>query len=83
VLVAARGSRNLYLLAGDGAGNLLAPQAVPVLGQVRAFDATADGHVAVSIDGASGPRLAILDPSSQGLTERATYPLPGQGNSVA
>jgi hypothetical protein len=83
VLVAARGSSNLYLLAGDGTGNLLAPQAVPVLGQVRAFDATADGHVAVSIDGPSGPQLAILDLSSQGLTARATYPLPAQGNSVA
>ena len=93
VLVAARGSSNLYLLLGDGTGNLLAPQAVPVPGQVRAFDVTADGHVAVTLDSPSGSQLAILDPSakslssqgltSQGLVLRATYPLPAQGNSVA
>jgi hypothetical protein len=88
VLVAARGSSNLYLLLGDGAGNLLAPQVVPLLGEVRAFDVTADGHVAVTMDGPSGSQLAILDPSSQGLASRglsvrAIYPLPAQGNSVA
>lgn len=83
VLVAARGSSNLYLLAGDGRGNLLAPQAVPVLGQVRAFAVTPDGHVALSMDGPGGSQLSILAPSTEGLTAAATYALPAQGNSVA
>ena len=39
VLVASRGGA-LYLLAGDGHGNLLAPQAVPLPGQVTALDVT-------------------------------------------
>jgi hypothetical protein len=83
VLVAARGSSNLYLLVGDGAGNLRIPQAVPVQGQVQALAATADGHLAVSLDGPGGSQLAILDASKQGFTARATYPLPARGDSVA
>ena len=82
VLVAARGGA-LYLLAGDGRGNLLTPNAVPLTGQVMALAATADGHVAVSLDGASGPELVILSPSSSGLIAGATYPLPARGDSVA
>jgi hypothetical protein len=82
VLVAARGSTNLYLLAGDGHGNLLAPQAVPVPGQVRALAATADGYIALSMDGPAGSELAILDPSAHSLSVRAIYPLQAQGNSV-
>jgi Divergent InlB B-repeat domain/Abnormal spindle-like microcephaly-assoc'd, ASPM-SPD-2-Hydin len=83
VLVAARGSNNLYLLAGDGTGNLLAPQVVPILGQVRAFATTDDGHVAVSMDSPNGSQLAIFASSSQGLTAGASYELPASGDSVA
>jgi hypothetical protein len=43
VLVGTRGGA-LYLLAGDGRGNLLAPQMVPLPGQVTALAATADAH---------------------------------------
>ena len=82
VLVGARGG-SLYLLAGDGHGNLLAPQAVPLPGQVMAMDATADGHVAVSTDGPNGPQLAILAPSVEGLIAGATYPLPARGDAMA
>jgi len=82
VLVAARGN-NMYLLAGDGKGNLLAPQAVPLTGQVTALAATGDGHVAVSVDGPSGAQLTILAPSSSGLVEGATYSLPARGDSIA
>ena len=83
VLVGARGSSNLYLLAGDGTGNLLAPQVVPVLGQVRAFATTDDDHVAVSMDSSNGSQLTIFSPSSQGLTAGASYELPDSGDSVA
>jgi hypothetical protein len=82
LLVGTRGA-GLYLLAGDGQGNLLAPQAVPLTGQIMALAVTGDGHVAVSVDGPSGPQLVILAPSSEGLTAAATYPLPAQGGSVA
>jgi hypothetical protein len=82
VLVAARGN-NLYLLAGDGKGNLLDPQIVPLTAQVTALAATGDGHVAVSLDGPSGSQLTILAPSSSGLIEGATYPLPARGDSIA
>src|SRR5579863_8949764 len=82
VLVAARGN-NMYFLAGDGKGNLLDPQAVPLTGQVTALAATGDGHVAVSLDGPSGAQLTILAPSSSGLVEGATYSLPARGNSIA
>jgi hypothetical protein len=37
----------------------------------------------VSLDGASGPQLVILSPSSDGLTPGATYTLPAQGDAVA
>ncbi len=82
VLVAARGGA-AYWLAGDGRGNLLAPQLVALTGEVTAMATTDDGHVAVSLDGAGGPRLAILNPGSGGLAEGATYTLPARGNSVA
>ncbi len=82
VLVGTRGN-GLYLLTGDGRGNLLPPQAVPVAGQVTALDVTSDGHVAVALDGPNGAQLAILAPSSQGLAESAIYPLAAKGEAVA
>ena len=82
VLVAARGGA-LYLLAGDGRGHLLAPQEVPLSGQVMALAVTSDAHVAVSMDGPGGPSLAILAPSSRGLIVSATHTLPARGDAVA
>jgi len=81
VLVAARGGA-LYLLAGDGHGNLLAPQAVPLPGQVTALAVTADAHVAVSTDGPNGPQLAMLAPGAEGLTAGAIYTLPARGDAI-
>src|SRR5579863_2596869 len=67
VLVGARGGA-LYLLTGDGHGSLLAPQAIPLPGQVTALAVTADAHGAVSLDGPNGPQLVILAPGAEGLT---------------
>jgi hypothetical protein len=72
----------LYLLAGDGHGNLLAPQAVPLPGHVTALAVMADGHVAVSVDGPNGPQLAMLAPGAEGLTAGAIYPLPARGDAM-
>ncbi len=82
ILVAARGGA-LYLLAGDGRGNFLPAQMVPLSGQVTALAATSDGHVAVSMDGGSGPQLAILAPGWNGFTTGAVHSLPARGDSVA
>jgi len=82
VLVASRGGA-LYQLAGDGHGNLLAPQVVTLPGQVTALAVTADGHVGVSTDGPNGPQLAILAPSAEGLTSGGIYPLPARGEAMA
>jgi hypothetical protein len=82
VLVASRGG-SLYLFAGDGHGNLLAPQIVPLTGQVRAMAATGNGHVAVSMNSPKGSEVLILAPSPEGLVAGATYPLPAQGDSIA
>jgi hypothetical protein len=81
VLVGTRGG-SLYLLAGDGHGNLLAPQAIPLPGQVTALAVTPDAHAAVSVDGPNGPQLAILAPGAQGLTAGATYTLPARGDAM-
>jgi hypothetical protein len=81
VLVAARGG-NLYLLAGDGRGNLGDAQRVFLDGPVRAMAATANGQVAVSVDGEQGPELRILAAGAKGLTPAATFPLPAPGDAV-
>ena len=82
VLVAARGGA-LYLLAGDGRGHLMPPQEVPLSGQVTALAASGDAHVAVSLDGPAGARLAILAAGSTGLTVVAIHTLPARGDTVA
>jgi hypothetical protein len=82
VLAASRGG-NLYFLAGDGTGNLLPATAVPVLGQVHALAAAPGGYVAVSLETANSEELAVLAPSTQGLTLLASYTLPARGDSIA
>ncbi|MGA6982751.1 MAG: Ig-like domain repeat protein [Candidatus Sulfotelmatobacter sp.] len=83
VLVGTKGSRNLYLLAGDGTGNLMPAQIVPLTGQVRALAVSPDDHVAVSLDNPNGSELAILSSSTGGLIAGATHPLPAPGDSIA
>ncbi len=82
VLVGTRGG-GLYLLAGDGHGNLLPPQIVSLTGQVTAMDVAGDSHVAVSMDSPSGSQLVILNPGTEGLTAGASYPLSDRGDAVA
>ncbi len=82
VLVAARGG-SLYFLAGDGHGNLRAPQLVALADQVMALAATPDGHVAVSTDGRSGPLVNLLAPGIGGLVAERTFSLPARGVSLA
>jgi hypothetical protein len=73
----------LYLLNGDGRGNLLAPEPVSLPGEVTALTATSAGHVAVGTDGPEGPRLVVFAPSRNGLISAATYTLPALATSIA
>jgi hypothetical protein len=82
VLAAARGGA-LYLMNGDGKGNLAKPQLVQLLGGVTAMAAIADGHVAVATDGAGGPTVVILAPAASGLTATGTFPLTASATSMA
>jgi len=85
VLVAAQGG-DLFLLAGDGSGNLSAPTQVALPGVVTALAAgefrAPDGRtdLAVGVDGPAGPQVLIYDgangvsaePMILGLSARAT-----------
>ncbi len=82
LLVGSNGG-GLYVLAGDGKGSLGAPQAVRLTGGVRTIDVADSGYVAVSIDGPEGPRVAILAPSPQGLSEVGSYATPTPATSLA
>ncbi|MGA8108612.1 MAG: hypothetical protein WB974_04215, partial [Acidobacteriaceae bacterium] len=69
----------LYVLTGDGKGNLGSPRAVSLPGSIQTLDVSADGHVAVGLKGA---RVAILAPSVHGLTMVASYPAPAPVTSL-
>jgi len=78
LLVGTRGG-GLYLLAGDGKGNLGSPQAVPLSGAVEALNVSIDGHVAVGLEGA---QVVILAPSAVGLRTIANETAPGPVTSL-
>jgi hypothetical protein len=70
----------LYVLAGDGKGNLGSPRAVRLPGSVQGLDVSADGHIAVSLNRA---RVAILAPGIHGLTIVGIYSAPATATSLA
>src|SRR5271157_1681312 len=73
LLVGARGSEQLYFLAGDGHGQLGAPQGVPLPGKLTALAAGHIGRedswpdVAVGVVGSNGPALLIYKGGLGGL----------------
>ena len=79
------GTKNggLYLLDGDGRGNLREPKAISLPGVVAALAVTSAGQVAVGIDGPAGPRLVLFASSRSGLVNAATYTLPAPATSIA
>lgn len=83
LIVAARGGDALWLLPGDATGNLGAPQAIPLPGQITALTAgelgrqDGLGDLAMGITGEDGAQLLILagaDDVQAASPER--YPLP-------
>jgi hypothetical protein len=90
LLVGARGSHQIYLLAGDGAGNFSSLQAVQlpgsltamVAGQIGLRDTLAD--VAVGVNRPNGPAAVIFKGSLGGLTNQSlVFPLSASPNSIA
>ena len=81
LLVGTKGG-GLYMLEGDGRGNLRAPQLL-LSGKVTAVAATSAGHVAVGTDGPERPRLVVFAPTRSGLTQAAIYALPAPATSIA
>lgn len=88
VLLAARG-RDLYLLDGDGHGQLSEPERIGLPGVVTALDVgefrAADGQtdVAVGITGADGPQVLVFDGAAGGLKGAAPFQFRLSSNAVA
>jgi predicted outer membrane repeat protein len=89
ILMAARGG-GLYLLAGDGRGGFAAAQKINTRGNVTALAAgdinVGDGiiDVAVGLNGAQGPEVALYDGAAGGLSvQPARYSLPAEATSIA
>lgn len=90
VAVAARGSRHLYWLAGNGSGTLGLAQAIELnggvtgmaVGEINRADGLAD--LAVGIDGPDGPALLLFEsPRGALCSEPIVIPLSGQVTSLA
>ena len=89
VLMAARDG-GLYVLDGDGQGNLADARQIDVPGRVTALAVgninEADGltDVAVAIDGAEGPSVLIFDGAAGGFNAKpVSYDLPASATSIA
>src|SRR6202451_2825432 len=74
VLVGTKGSGNLYLLAGDGTGNLMPAQIVPRTGQVRALGGSPRRYGGVNWGNPEGFGLAIPVSGSGRLVRRCDPP---------
>jgi hypothetical protein len=87
VVVAAQGG-DLFLLAGDGSGNLSAPVKVELPGVVTALAAgefrAPDGRtdLAVGVDGPSGPQVLIYDGASGVSSEPMRLALAGRATGL-
>ena len=89
VAVAARRSHTLYILAGDGKGGLLAPQAISVAGGITTLAAsqldasTMSSHIVVGTSDKSGDKLTIYERTADTLGVIATIPLRAPATSLA
>jgi len=89
VIVGARGSRTLYILAGDGKGGLRRPQAVTLsaaltaLGTAQFDSRTAYSHVIAATTGQTGSQLIIFEGTPSGIKAIAHAGLQGPAASLA
>jgi len=84
LLVAKRGG-GMYILSGDGRGNLAAARRIDLPGDVTALAVNGAGHVAVGIQSGSNLELLIFDPRSKGglLAPVASHSLSASADSIA
>lgn len=89
LLVGARGSQQLYILAGDGRGGLGTPQAVVLPGRLTALAAGHIGRedswpdVAVGVVGSNGPELLVFKGGRGGLfAPPVAYSLDAEATSL-
>ena len=89
VVVGARGSHTLYILAGDDKGGLLPPQPIALSGALSAlgtthFDSgTAYSHIVVGTSAQSGSQLTIFEGTLSGISAVANAALRGPATSLA
>jgi hypothetical protein len=82
-LLVARNGGGLYLLEGDGKGNLSEARQISLAGNVTALASNPASQVAVAVSGASTPQLLLFD-ARQGFSEPAsTHPLNEAATSLA
>ncbi|HWY76631.1 MAG TPA: right-handed parallel beta-helix repeat-containing protein, partial [Verrucomicrobiae bacterium] len=89
VVVGARGSHTLYILAGDGNGGLLRPQAIALSGALTALGAThfdsstTYSHVVAAITAQTGSQLIIFEGTVGGINAVANAALKSPATSLA
>jgi uncharacterized repeat protein (TIGR01451 family) len=89
VVVGARGSRILYILANDEKGGLLAPRSIALSGALTAlgtthFDArTPYSHIVVGTSGSSGSQLTVFEGTPGGVNVVATAALGAPPTSLS
>src|SRR6202790_704326 len=89
IAAGARGSRTIYILAGDGQGSFLPPQAfalsgaLTALGSTQLDPATLLSHIVAGTTAQSGSQLTVFERTNQGITAMAPIPVRGQATSLA
>jgi uncharacterized repeat protein (TIGR01451 family) len=89
VVVGARGSNTIYILANDGKGGLLAPRAIALSGTLTAlatthFDAsTPYSHIVAGTSAQTGSQLSIFEGTASGVSAIATVGLRAPPTSLA
>jgi parallel beta-helix repeat protein len=88
--VAARGSKSLYLLSGDGRGNFTSARRIDLTGEVTALVSgeinRADGlaDIVVAVTGEGGPKALVFEGPEGALNATAeTFSLPAQAGALA
>jgi hypothetical protein len=89
VVVGARGSHTLYILAGDGKGGLLAPRAIMLTGALTVLAAThfasstAYSHIVAGTTAQTGSNLVVFEGTASGISAIANAALRAPATSLA
>jgi CSLREA domain-containing protein len=88
VMTAARGAQKLYLLAGDGRGNLGEPQTIEIQGLVTEMRAGTEQvgtftQLALGLSVPGGAQLAVYNNKEDLAGEPESFPMAGEVNGLA